>query len=130
MINISPSNIFQKMLLLEKYYQNCQACFGRSRCEWVKAQAEDNYAGGNHFSLNCQSTQACSWTEIIKQMVCVFLIVVTAHIPQVTDRLNHGLSQQGVWVPFWTPKPLKRTPQDTQIFQCGISRKSQSQAYD
>ena len=35
MINISPSNIFQKMLLLEKYYQNCQACFGRSKCEWV-----------------------------------------------------------------------------------------------
>ena len=34
---------------------------------------------------------------------------------------HHGLSQQGVWVPFWTPKPLKRTPQDTQIFLCGIS---------
>ena len=34
---------------------------------------------------------------------------------------NHGLSQQGAWVPFWTPKPLKRTPQDTQIFLCGIS---------
>ena len=25
--------------------------------------------------------------------------------------------------PFWTPKPLKRTPQDTQFFQCGISKK-------
>ena len=36
--------------------------------------------------------------------------------------LTHGLSQQGVWVPFWTPKPLKRTPQDTQIFLCGISK--------
>ena len=35
---------------------------------------------------------------------------------------KHGLSQQGVWVPFWAPKPLKRTPQDTQIFQCGISK--------
>ena len=34
----------------------------------------------------------------------------------------HGLTQQGVWVPFWTPKPLKRTPQDTQIFLCGISK--------
>ena len=33
---------------------------------------------------------------------------------------KHGLSQQGVWVPFWTPKPLKRTPQDTQICLCGI----------
>ena len=20
----------------EKYFQNCQACFGRSKCEWVK----------------------------------------------------------------------------------------------
>ena len=34
----------------------------------------------------------------------------------------HGLSQQGVWVPFWTPKPLKRTHQDTQIFWCEISK--------
>ena len=28
-------------------------------------------------------------------------------------RYTHGLSQQGVWMPFWTPRPLKRTPQDT-----------------
>ena len=35
---------------------------------------------------------------------------------------NHGLSQQGVWVPFWTPKPLKRTPQDTHKILCGISK--------
>ena len=35
---------------------------------------------------------------------------------------GHGLSQQGVWVPFWTPKPLKRTLQDTQISLCGISK--------
>ena len=34
----------------------------------------------------------------------------------------HGLSQQGVWVPFWTPKPLKRTPQDTQNLSSGISK--------
>ena len=25
-------------------------------------------------------------------------------------------------MPFWTPKPLKRTPQDTHIFLCGISK--------
>ena len=36
--------------------------------------------------------------------------------------LTHGLSQQGVWVPFWTPKPWKRTPQDTQTSSCGISK--------
>ena len=35
---------------------------------------------------------------------------------------EHGLSQQGVWVPFWTPKPLKITPQDTQIFLCWLSK--------
>ena len=29
------------------------------------------------------------------------------------DHVQHGLSQQGVWVSFWTPKPLKSTPQDT-----------------
>ena len=38
------------------------------------------------------------------------------------ETAQHGLSQQGVWVPFWTPKPLKRSPQDTQIFLCGISK--------
>ena len=43
-------------------------------------------------------------------------------ISSVASALHHGLSQQGVWVPFWTPKPLKRTPQDTQIFLCGISK--------
>ena len=32
------------------------------------------------------------------------------------NKEEHGLIQQGVWVPFWTPRPLKRTPQDTQIF--------------
>ena len=35
-MKISPVNIFQKMLCFEKYYQNCQASFGRSKCEWVK----------------------------------------------------------------------------------------------
>ena len=35
----------------------------------------------------------------------------------------YGLSQQGVWVPFWTPKPLKKKkPQDTQNVLCGISK--------
>ena len=36
LMNTSPSQIFQKMLLLGKYYQNCKACFGRCECEWVK----------------------------------------------------------------------------------------------
>ena len=31
------------------------------------------------------------------------------------NTVTNGLSQQGVWVPFWTPKPLKTTPQDTQM---------------
>ena len=35
MINNSPSNISQKMPLQVKYFQNRQACFGRSECEWV-----------------------------------------------------------------------------------------------
>ena len=43
-------------------------------------------------------------------------------IDKLSNGVQHGLSQQGVWVPFWTPKPLKRTPQDTQIFLCGISK--------
>ena len=35
--------------------------------------------------------------------------------------LRHGLSQQGVWVSFWTPKPWKSTLQDTQFCLWGIS---------
>ena len=38
------------------------------------------------------------------------------------QRHKHGLSQQGVWVPFRTPEPLKRTPKDTQKYLCGISK--------
>ena len=44
------------------------------------------------------------------------------HLVVVDDRGWHGLGQQGVSVPFWIPKPLKRTPQDTQILLCGISK--------
>ena len=40
----------------------------------------------------------------------------------VKNSSKHGLSHQGVWVPFWTPKPLKRTPQDTRSFLCWISK--------
>ena len=35
LINIFHSNISKKMLLLGKYFQNCQASFGRSECKWV-----------------------------------------------------------------------------------------------
>ena len=41
----------------------------------------------------------------------------------------HGLSQQGVWVSFWTPKPLKSTHQDTQNSFERNFLKCQSQAY-
>ena len=34
---------------------------------------------------------------------------------------THGVSQQGVWVPFWTPKPLKE-PSGHPYFLCGISK--------
>ena len=46
------------------------------------------------------------------------------------EYIVHGLSEQGVWVPFWTPKPLKRTPQDTKIFLCGISKYLNLKAYN
>ena len=48
--------------------------------------------------------------------------VVLEEISFFRKKPNHGLSQQGVWVLFWTPKPLKRTPQDTQKCLCGISK--------
>ena len=34
---------------------------------------------------------------------------------------GHGLSQQGVWVPFWTcTQTLKKNPSGHLIFLCGI----------
>ena len=53
---------------------------------------------------------------------CVGTIVEHSFSSASYNDLWHGLSQQGVWVPFWTPKPLKRIPRDTQIFLCGISK--------
>ena len=43
---------------------------------------------------------------------------------------EHGLSQQGVWVSYWTPKPLKSTPRDTHFFLVKNFLKCQSQAYN
>ena len=48
-----------------------------------------------------------NFTDILMAAMCIHGVV-------------HGLSQQGVWVSFWTPKPLKSTPQDTQKFLCEI----------
>ena len=39
------------MLLFEKRYQNCQACFGRSECEWVKVLTE-NYVQQRFLTLS------------------------------------------------------------------------------
>ena len=41
-----------------------------------------------------------------------FLVPLSPSYPSspVLSTSRHGLSQQGVWVPFWTPKHLKRTP--------------------
>ena len=33
------NNLGIKQKLFEKYYQNCQACFGRSKCEWVQSSS-------------------------------------------------------------------------------------------
>ena len=60
--------------------------------------------------------------KIILNLEFDLLVIVCGQLAQVLDTpvwwttyvtLGHGLSQQGVWVPFWTP-------QDTQIFLCGI----------
>ena len=51
MIKTSPSNIFQNISLQVKYFQNRQACFGHSECEWVKEQ----------IFLECVVSPAVSW---------------------------------------------------------------------
>ena len=61
---------------------------------------------------------ACSSKEKIHTKHLISRTRFTASV----ESFRHGLSQQGVWVPFWTPKPLKRTPQDTQKILCGISK--------
>ena len=48
----------------------------------------------------------------------------------VSSRVEHDLSQQGVWVFFWAPKSIKSTPQDTQIFFVRNFLKCQSPAYN
>ena len=82
-----------------------------------------------------QHRQSLEWhCEIIAVVrlpfYLLFLLLLSSPLPPplpvlvvfVIRAWGHGLSQQGVWVPFWTPKPLKRTPQDTQIVLCGISK--------
>ena len=48
MINISPSNIFQKILLKDKYIQNCQACFGLFECFFSAQYNSHGMAYGHH----------------------------------------------------------------------------------
>ena len=68
---------------------------------------------GEFWWFGCpKGTQTLHWPRLCISAIQGCPTVVLSH--------QHGLSQQGVWVPFWTPKPLKRTPQDTQIFVCGI----------
>ena len=39
------------MLLLEKYFQNYQACFGRSECEWVNILIYDFFSAAKNQEL-------------------------------------------------------------------------------
>ena len=62
LMKISPANIFQKMLWFEKYYQNCQASFGRSKCEWVKTQGLCNNGCENRSAMpSCSSHWASAF---------------------------------------------------------------------
>ena len=70
---------------------------------------------------NCYS---CWFNHLIKRVMFKFANFRPHYLTQahLAVCLHHSLSQQGVWVPFWTPKPLKRTPQDTQFVLGGISK--------
>ena len=56
---MSPSDIFQKMVLVEKYFQICQACFGCSECEWVNVEAFGTYAFAEIATLTLQAQKTC-----------------------------------------------------------------------
>ena len=51
-------------------------------------------------------------------------------LPEMSKYHMPGLSQQGIWVSFWTPKPLKRIPQDTPKEFVRNFLKCQSYAYN
>ena len=82
--------------------------------------------GGTHLRVLSESdltntkTAEFRWFSNILASLQVLWTNVVISIGRV-NRVGHGLSQQGVLMPFWTPKPLKRTPQDTQTFSCVIS---------
>ena len=64
----------------------------------------------------------CVWRSRCWGWARAYAVTLMPGTSSKTTPHQHGLSQQGVWVPFWTPKPLKRTAKDTQIFLCGISK--------
>ena len=77
----------------------------------------------NVYGCSLSIFQSPFWNRTLKKMTIVnsgHTIYNSCQRP--CHSQTHGLSQQGGWVPFWTPKPLKRTPQDTQIILCGISK--------
>ena len=69
MINISPSNISQNISLQVKYFQNRQACFGRSECEWVKGKI--GFPEGDFFHLRKRESLAKReyvWVRVIARI--------------------------------------------------------------
>ena len=43
-------------------------------------------------------------------MIIITIMIIKILIIMIINNSGHGLSQQGVWVPFWTPKEPLRTP--------------------
>ena len=67
------------------------------------------------FENECQTSNIYSsmHLEMGLALCCDIVLCCRSVQPASSCTSNHGLSQQGVWVSFWTPKPLKSTPQDT-----------------
>ena len=68
----------------------------------------------NKFTLNDEHPQEAASPSRNWKPGDEFLHPFTSGVYTWSDSSRHGLSQQGVWVSFWTPKPSKSTPQDTQ----------------
>ena len=85
--------------------------------------------GNKHLSINPPANHA---TSHLVTTHCGHLSYVTKCYIQCIQCEHLSLSQQGIWVSFWTPKPSKSTPLDSghprEIVKNFL--KCQSQAYN
>ena len=74
-----------------------------------------NLFGNNEIIISCIHIGRAYFSAKSQNPVVASIIYFksTKNILDGCDVAQHGLSQQGIWVSFWTPRPLKSISQDT-----------------